>query len=108
MSSFVWHGLSLQQERMELHYLYSRPDGSNGASGKPLGQTNVPGAKGNNEFKSTEVREVNLFRNAMAGKSEYLRNPGKDSRILQIDRGTEGTVIINLKEESVNINPIQR
>ena len=40
----------------------------------------------------------------MAGKSEYLRNPGKDSQILQIDRGNEGTVIINLKEESVNIN----
>ena len=30
---------------------------------------NVLGAKGNNEFKSTEVREVNLFRNAMASKS---------------------------------------
>ena len=82
---------------------YSRPDGSNGASGNRWGN-NVLGAKGNNEFKSTEVREVNLFRNAMAGKSEYLRNPGKDSQILQIDRGTEGTVIINLKEESVNIN----
>ena len=82
---------------------YSRPDGSNGASGNRWGN-NVLGAKGNNEFKSTEVREVNLFRNAMAGKSEYLRNPGKDSQILQIDRGNEGTVIINLKEESVNIN----
>ena len=82
---------------------YSRPDGSNGASGNRWGN-NVLGAKGNNEFKSTEVREVNLFRNAMAGKSEYLRNPGKDSQILQIERGTEGTVIINLKEESVNIN----
>ena len=82
---------------------YSRPDGSNGASGNRWGN-NVLGAKGNNEFKSTEVREVNLFRNAMADKSEYLRNPGKDSQILQIDRGNEGTVIINLKEESVNIN----
>ena len=82
---------------------YSRPDGSNGASGNRWGN-NVLGAKGNNEFKSTEVREVNLFRNAMAGKSEYLRNPGKDSQILQIDRGNEGTVIINLKEDSVKIN----
>ena len=82
---------------------YSRPDGSNGASGNRWGN-NVLGAKGNDEFKSAEVREVNLFRNAMAGKSEYLRNPGDDSQILQIDRGNEGTVIINLKGESVNIN----
>ncbi len=106
MSSFVWHGLSLQQERMELHYSTAvRMDQMEPAANR--WGNNVPGAKGNNEFKSTEV-EVNLFRNAMAGKSEYLRNPGKDSQILQIDRGTEGTVIINLKEESVNINPIQR
>ena len=82
---------------------YSRPDGSDGASGNRWGN-NVLGAKGNDQFKSAEVREVNLFRNAMAGKSEYLRNPGKDSQILQIDRGNEGTVIINLKGESVNIN----
>ena len=82
---------------------YSRPDGSNGASGNRWGN-NVLGAKGNDQFKSNEVREVNLFRNAMAGKSEYLRNPGNDSQILQIDRGNEGTVIINLKGESVNIN----
>ena len=82
---------------------YSRPDGSDGASGNRWGN-NVLGAKGNDQFKSTEVREVNLFRNAMAGKSEYLRNPGGDSQILQIDRGNEGTVIINLKGESVNIN----
>ena len=82
---------------------YSRPDGSDGANGNRWGN-NVLGAKGNDQFKSAEVREVNLFRNAMAGKSEYLRNPGNDSQILQIDRGNEGTVIINLKEESVNIN----
>ena len=82
---------------------YSRPDGSDGANGNRWGN-NVLGAKGNDQFKSAEVREVNLFRNAMAGKSEYLRNPGKDSQILQIDRGNEGTVIINLKGESVNIN----
>ena len=82
---------------------YSRPDGSDGANGNRWGN-NVLGAKGNDQFKSAEVREVNLFRNAMTGKSEYLRNPGNDSQILQIDRGNEGTVIINLKEESVNIN----
>ena len=82
---------------------YSRPDGSDGANGNRWGN-NVLGAKGNDQFKSAEVREVNLFRNAMAGKSEYLRNPGKDSQILQIDRGNEGTVIINLKEDSVKIN----
>lgn len=73
---------------------FSRPDGSNGWSNR--WGNNVIGEKGNDQFKSKEVTEVNLFRNAMAGKSEYLRNINGSSEILQIDRGTEGTCIINL------------
>ena len=81
---------------------YSRPDGSSGKSNR-WGK-NVLGAKGNDEFKSKEVTEINFFRNAMAGKSEYLRNPNGDQKILQIDRGTEGTVIINLNNNNVHID----
>ena len=74
---------------------FSRPDGSNGSSGNYWGN-NVLGAKGNDQFKSAEVKAVNFFRNAMAGETEYLRNPNGNSKILQIDRGTKGTCIINL------------
>ena len=73
---------------------FSRPDGSNGWSNR--WGNNVLGAKGNDQFKSDEVAAVNFFRNAMAGKSETLRNPNGNTQILQIDRGTEGTCIINL------------
>ena len=73
---------------------YSRPNNSNSWANR--WGDNVLGAKGDDEFKSKEVAAVNFFRNAMAGKSEYLRNPNGSSQILQIDRGTEGTCIINL------------
>lgn len=75
---------------------YSRPDGSSGKSNR--WGNNVIGAKGNDQFQSDEVTAVNFFRNAMAGKTETLRNPNGDTKILQIDRGNEGTCIINLGE----------
>ena len=73
----------------------SRPDGSDGPSGNYAGN-NVLGAKGNDQFKDPEVKAVNKFRNAMVGQKEYLRNPNGNNQILQIDRGTKGTCIINL------------
>ena len=76
---------------------YSRPDGSNGSTGNYWGKNKI-GAKGNDQFKDPEVAAVNKFRNAMLGEGETLRNPNGNSKILQIDRGTKGTVIINLGE----------
>ena len=76
---------------------YSRPDGSNGSAGNYWGKNKI-GAKGNDQFKDPEVAAVNKFRNAMVGEGETLRNPNGNSKILQIDRGTKGTVIINLGE----------
>ncbi len=76
----------------------SRPEGSNGSSGNYWGN-NVLGAKGNDQFKDPEVVAVNFFRNAMAGEGEYLRNPNGNNQILQIDRGSKGTCIINLGGE---------
>ena len=74
---------------------YSRPDGSTNNLGGRWGNNKI-GAKGNDQFKDPEVAAVNKFRNAMVGEDECLRNPNGDSKILQIDRGTKGTVIINL------------
>lgn len=80
---------------------YSRPNNSNGWSNR--WGDNIIGNRGDSEFMSTEVAAVNKFRNAMAGEKEYLRNINDSSQILQIDRGTSGTCIINLGG-SVDIN----
>lgn len=74
---------------------YSRPAGSDAANGNRWGN-NVLGAKGNDEFMSDEVVAVNKFRNAMVGEEEYLRNANNTSTILQIDRGTVGTCLVNV------------
>lgn len=84
---------------------YSRPDGSNGSLGNYWGN-NVLGAKGNDQFKAAEVKAVNFFRNAMKGQTEYLRNPNGNQKILQIDRGTIGTCIINL-DSAQTLNGVQ-
>lgn len=73
---------------------YSRPNNSDGWNNR--WGDNVIGNRGDSEFMSTEVAAVNKFRNAMAGEKEYLRNINDSSQILQIDRGTSGTCIINL------------
>lgn len=72
---------------------FSRP---NGSSTNNMWGNNVLGAIGDSTFKDPQVTAVNFFRNAMMGQPEYLRNPNGNSQILQIDRGTEGTCIINL------------
>src|SRR5699024_3095308 len=71
----------------------SRPDGS--GPGNRWGN-NVLGGRGNDTFMSDEVVAVNKFRNAMVGVDEYLRNANNNSQILQIDRGTVGTCIVNV------------
>lgn len=96
----AWAVIGARKEGTPL--FYSRPAGSNGWNNR--WGNNVLGAKGNDQFKAKEVKEVNFFRNAMAGKSEYLRNPDGDQKILQIDRGTDGTVIINLNHQEKTIN----
>ena len=73
---------------------YSRPNNSDGWNNR--WGDNILGARGDSEFMSPEVVAVNKFRNAMAGEKEYLRNINDSSQILQIDRGTSGTCIINL------------
>lgn len=91
----AWAVIAARQDGTPL--FYSRPDGSNGWSNR-WGK-NVIGEKGNDQFKHPEVAAVNKFRNAMEGEAEYLRNINGSSEILQIDRGTSGTCIINLGGE---------
>lgn len=83
---------------------FSRPDGSNGWSNR--WGNNVIGAKGNDQFKAPEVKAVNFFRNAMVGQPENIVNPNNNSQILQIDRGTLGTCIINLGTSDASLNNV--
>lgn len=78
---------------------YSRPAGSTNNTNGRWGNNKI-GEKGNDHFKDPEVAAVNKFRNAMVGQKETLRNPNGNASILQIDRGTKGTAIINLGSEA--------
>ncbi len=71
---------------------FSRPDGSSLDSqwGK-----NVIGNVGSDGYKSPNVSALNHFRNEMAGLDETLSNLDSDKKVLMIERGDKGAVIIN-------------
>lgn len=52
------------------------------------------GAASADIWNCAEITAVNQFHNAMVGQNEYLRIPS--TQLLQVDRGTIGTAIINL------------
>ena len=74
---------------------FSRPDG---ASTEDQWGNNKIGEKGSDGFKSANVSALNHFRNEMAGLGETISNPdGSDAKVLMIERGNKGAVIINAK-----------
>lgn len=76
---------------------FSRPVGGGGNSWDcRFPEVTKVGDRGSDLFKDDEVAAVNFFRNAMVGEGEYLRNPNGDSRVLMIERGTKGVVIVNM------------
>jgi len=84
---------------------FSRPLGAGGTSydsrfpGKSL-----IGDEGDPLYKNDEIAAVNLFRNAMEGENEILKNPNDNKKILMIERGTKGLVIINLDKRDVKFS----
>lgn len=87
-----WAVIAARKEGTPL--FFSRPKGAEGVQ--------FPGASkigdaGNDEFKNPEVIAVNKFRTAMRGEEENLFNADEDggSKILCIERGKKGFVIIN-------------
>ena len=74
---------------------FSRPEGSDAEN--PWGANRI-GDAGSDIYKAPEVAAVNKFRTAMEGEAENLRNPGNNSSILMIERGTKGVVIVNASE----------
>ncbi len=52
------------------------------------------GSKGDDLWKDADIVAINNFHNAMVGKNEYIRWTNNNTTML-IDRGTDGTVIVN-------------
>lgn len=84
---------------------FSRPVNGGGKSwDNRFPEVTKMGDRGSSLFMDDEVAAVNKFRNAMVGESEYLRNPNGDSKVLMIERGTKGAVIINLNYNDYSLS----
>jgi len=86
---------------------FSRPVGSGGTTydSRFPGKSMI-GDEGDSLYKNDEIVAVNLFRNAMEGENEYLRNGNYSNKILMIERGTRGLVIINLNSQSTYLDNV--
>ncbi|OUM68745.1 carbohydrate-binding module family 26 protein [Piromyces sp. E2] len=86
---------------------FSRPVGGGGSNDDSRfpGKSFI-GDEGDSLYKNDEIAAVNIFRNAMVGENEYLRNPNGDKTILMIERGSKGLVIINLNNKDIELNNV--
>lgn len=80
---------------------FSRPNGS--TQEDPWGE-NIIGNVGSDGFKSPNVSALNHFRNDMAGLGETLSNPDDEKKVLMIERGDKGAVIINKGTSDFELN----
>ena len=79
---------------------FSRPN--NASKDNPWGD-NVLGKAGSDGYKSENVSALNHFRNEMAGLGEKLSNPDADGKVLMIERGDKGAVIINMSDSDFEL-----
>lgn len=83
---------------------FSRPN--NSSFENPYGD-NLIGEAGSDLYKAPEVKAVNKFRREMGDVSEYLSNPGGNSKVLMIERKgdtAEGAVIVNAGSEKAKVS----
>ena len=101
----AWAALAARKATTPL--FFSRPVGGGGQTwdNRFPGKSQL-GDRGSDLFMDDEVAAVNNFRNAMVGKSEYLRNPNGDTKVLMVERGTEGVVIINLNYNEYSLSSV--
>ncbi len=95
----AWAVISARGDTTPL--FFSRPDGS---SKQSQWGNNKIGAKGDDNFCHPEVAAVNQFRNAMVGLPNKLSNPTGDNKVLMIERGSAGAVIINASDLDVTLD----
>jgi alpha-amylase len=94
---YGWAVLAARDGSTPLYF--SRPAGSSPGLDNRWGD-NVIGKRGDDAFKSKEVTELNWFKRAVNGLCEHFTNPTGDDRLLMIERGAAGAVIINAGPET--------
>lgn len=81
---------------------FDRPYGA--TESNMWGTMNRIGAAGNPFYKDSTVSAVNHFRNAMVGEDENIFNADSNNKVLVIERGTKGAVIVNGGKEAYTLN----
>ncbi len=80
---------------------YDRPFGA--TADNQWGSMNRIGAAGSTLYKDSTVAAINHFHNAMIGEETKMSNP--DKKVLMIERGSKGIVLINGKNsDSFELN----
>ena len=77
---------------------FARPYGATSES--MWGTFNKIGMAGDNLYKAPEIVAVNRFRNAMIGESQNTFNPDDNVKVVFIERGTKGLVIVNSSKDA--------
>lgn len=81
---------------------FSRP--YNATANSVWGTFNKIGMSGDFLYKDPSVVAVNRFRNAMAGEDNNVFNPEDYNRVVFIERGTKGLVIINAYKDDYSFD----
>lgn len=99
-------GLTDEQIRMGWVFLAARQNGTPLFFSRPAGSTrenywgnNRVGARGNDEFKHSEVVAVNKFRRAMSGQPETIVTTDNGA-VIEVMRGEAGVALINITSSS--------
>lgn len=95
----AWAIIAARQGGTPLYF--SRP--MNSTSENPWGD-NIIGVKGSNLFKDKQIISVNFFRNEMGDLPETLSNPTSSSKVLMIERGNKGAVIVNADSKDISLS----
>ncbi len=80
---------------------FSRPMGS--TTEDPWGNNQIS-VEGSDLYKDSQIVEVNFFRNEMGEAVEHMSNPSGNNKVLMIERGQKGCVIINSSDNDIAIN----
>lgn len=81
---------------------FSRP--YNATADSVWGTFNKIGMSGDFLYKEPSVVAVNRFRNAMAGEDNNVFNPEDYNRVVFIERGTKGLVIVNAYKDDYSFD----
>lgn len=106
-------GKQLTNDQVKLAYAFiaAREEGTPLFFARPYGAStsniwgtfNKIGMAGDNLYKDAVVVAANRFRNAMVGLPENIFNPNEDNRMICVERGAKGAVIINVNKEEVSL-----